>query len=50
MDVTRATTRFLSFAGLCLALLAPPSQAEMVSIKGSVVNMRSGPGTHSEVL
>lgn len=50
MDLTRATTRFFSIAGLCLALLAAPAAAEMVSIKGSVVNMRSGPGTNTEVL
>ncbi len=50
MDLTRATTRFLSIAGLCLAFAAAPALAEMVSIKGSVVNMRSGPGTNTEVL
>lgn len=50
MDLTRATTRFFSIAGLCLALVAAPAAAEMVSIKGSVVNMRSGPGTNTEVL
>ena len=50
MDLTRATTRFFNIAGLCLALVAAPAAAEMVSIKGSVVNMRSGPGTNTEVL
>lgn len=50
MDVTRTTTRILALAGLCLAMATAPALAEMVSIKGSVVNMRSGPGTDSEVL
>ena len=50
MDLTHATTRFLSIAGFCLAFAAAPALAEMVSIKGSVVNMRSGPGTNTEVL
>jgi SH3-like domain-containing protein len=51
MDVIRATTRFLSISGLCLAFMAAPAQAlEMVSIKGSIVNMRSGPGTNTDVL
>jgi SH3-like domain-containing protein len=52
MDLIRATTRLLSIAGisLALALAISPAHAEMVSIKGSVVNMRSGPSTNSEVL
>jgi len=52
MDFSVAATRLLNFASICLALAATtlPALAEMVSIKGSVVNMRSGPGTHTDVL
>lgn len=51
MNLLRTTTRFFAIAGLGLALLATPALArEMVSIKGSIVNMRSGPGTGSQIL
>ena len=50
MDLTSATTRILSLTAFCLALAFAPAQAEMVSIKGSIVNMRSGPGTNTDVL
>jgi SH3-like domain-containing protein len=35
---------------LCLIALAPAYSREMVSIKGSVVNLREGPSTRTEVL
>ena len=50
MDLHSATTRFINISAICLALAAAPVLAEMVSIKGSIVNMRSGPGTHTDVL
>jgi SH3-like domain-containing protein len=36
--------------GLCLGTLAPSLAQEMVSIKGSTVNMRAGPSINSAVL
>ncbi len=51
MLLKRASTLLFTMACLCLALVTSPAQAaEMVSIKGSIVNMRSGPGTNTEVL
>ena len=51
MDLTRTAALWITAAGLALAFAHMPAQAaDMVSIKGSVVNMRSGPGTHTEVL
>ena len=51
MHLTRTLTRWITMAGLVLASTQLPAQAaEMVSIKGSVVNMRSSPGTGSQVL
>ena len=50
MDLSRATTRFINIAAISLAFAVTPAMAEMVSIKGSVVNMRSGPGTNTDVL
>lgn len=51
MIFKRASTLLFAMAFLCLALVTSPAQAiEMVSIKGSIVNMRSGPGTNTEVL
>ena len=46
-----ATHLFFTVALVCLALVQIPAMArEMVSIKGNVVNMRSGPGTGSQIL
>lgn len=51
MPMTPTLSRWITIAGLVLASTQLPAQAaEMVSIKGSVVNMRSGPGTGSPVL
>lgn len=43
-------TKTWAAAALCLTLLAPVWAQQMVSIKGSTVNMRSGPGTQNGVL
>ena len=46
-----ATRLFFTLTLVCLALVETPALArEMVSIKGNVVNMRSGPGTTSQIL
>ena len=46
-----ATQLFFTMALVCMALVQTPALArEMVSIKGNVVNMRSGPGTASQIL
>ncbi|WP_291088548.1 hypothetical protein [Hydrogenophaga sp.] len=47
-----ATTarRFVIAAILCSATLSSAMAQNMVSVKGSTLNMRSGPGTHTEVL
>lgn len=47
-----ATTarRFVIATGLCLATLSSALAQNMVSVEGSTLNMRSGPGTHTEVL
>lgn len=50
MDLTRATTRFLGIAGISLVFAITTAHAEMVSIKGSIVNMRSAPGTDATVM
>lgn len=55
MNVTTPTRLRLAAAGLCLAALAASvahAQAadQMVSVQGSTLNMRAGPGTHTEVL
>lgn len=52
MDPTPSATRYPAIAGigLALALAILPAHAEMVSIKGSIVNMRSAPSTSSTVL
>ena len=45
------TTRHVLIAvGLCLATLSSAWAQKIVSVKGSVVNTRAGPGTHTEVL
>lgn len=41
---------FVIAAGLCLATLSTAMAQNMVSVKGNTLNMRSGPGTHTEVL
>lgn len=51
MHLLRTVTRWITIASLALAYAQLPAHAaEMVSIKGSVVNMRSGPSTGSPVL
>ena len=46
-----ATRLFFTLALVCLALAQTPALArEMVSIKGNIVNMRSGPGPGSHIL
>lgn len=54
MTWTTPWRRIVCTTSLCLAALAPawtPALAkDMVSIRGSTVNMRAGPGTHSMVL
>lgn len=56
MTWTTPTRRRLSAASLCIAVLcasplvqAQPAQ-QMVSVSGSTLNMRSGPGTNAPVL
>ncbi len=52
MPWTNPTRQLLIMAGLCLATLSTNlAQAQsMVSVKGSTLNMREGPGTHTAVL
>lgn len=53
MVLTRAATRFrfIAWALACLVLFHTPAFArEMVSIKGNIVNMRSGPSTDAQIL
>jgi SH3-like domain-containing protein len=52
MVLKRVATHLLfTLALVCIALVQTPALArEMVSIKGNVVNMRSGPGTGSQIL
>lgn len=51
MVLKRVTGLFFTLALVCMALVQTPALArEMVSIKGNVVNMRSGPGTGSQIL
>lgn len=52
MVLMRTATRFFCIWALaCLVLVHTPAIArEMVSINGNVVNMRSGPGTGSQIL
>lgn len=51
MDLRRAAIQLLTVASLGLAAFQSTAQArEMVSIKGNIVNMRSGPGTGSQIL
>lgn len=44
------TTVCLSLAALAAPLAHAQTASSMVSVKGSTLNMRSGPGTHTEVL
>lgn len=44
------TIKTWTTAFLCLAFLAPAWAQQMVSIQGSTVNMRAGPGLQNEVL
>ncbi len=51
MNLMRTAIRFFTLACSCMALMQSPALArDMVSIKGSIVNMRSGPTTRSEIL
>jgi SH3-like domain-containing protein len=54
MVLTRAATRFWFIAWALMAGLVlvqtPAFAREMVSIKGNIVNMRSGPSTGSQIL
>lgn len=52
MHWSNPTRQLLIMASLCLATLSTTvAQAQsMVSVKGSTLNMREGPGTHTAVL
>lgn len=50
MPGTTIARRFLITIGLLLATLSSAMAQNMVSVKGSMLNMRTGPGTHTEVL
>ena len=41
---------FVIAAGLCLATLTSAMAQNMVSVKGNTLNMRSGPGTNTQIL
>lgn len=41
---------FVIAAGLCLATLTSAMAQNMVSVKGTTLNMRSGPGTNTQIL
>ncbi|WP_291993640.1 SH3 domain-containing protein [Candidatus Accumulibacter sp. ACC003] len=51
MAFKHAANRFFMIVCACMAFVQSPALArEMVSVKGSIVNMRSAPSTRSEVL
>ena len=52
MNLTSPTKTLLIATGLCLAALCNTAAhaQTMVSVKGSTLNMREGPGTHTAVL
>lgn len=50
MFVASRLRRALITTALCLMALSSAAAQTMVSIKGSVVNMREGPGTNRQVL
>lgn len=50
MKLISNVKQFFLTVCLCLIALTPAHAGEMVSIKGSIVNMRAGPSTQSEVL
>lgn len=52
MNLTSPTRNLLIATGLCFAALLNTSAhaQSMVSVKGSTLNMREGPGTHTAVL
>ena len=52
MNQTSSTRNLLIATSLCLAALfnTAASAQTMVSVKGSTLNMREGPGTHTAVL
>jgi SH3-like domain-containing protein len=41
---------FVIAVGLCLATLSSAMAQNMVSVKGNTLNMRSGPGTNTQIL
>jgi|JI8StandDraft_1071087.scaffolds.fasta_scaffold50858_2 SH3-like domain-containing protein len=47
--ITAVLMAFLATLFLSLSLLSPAMAREMVSVKGKLVNMRSGPGTRYQV-
>lgn len=49
MSVRINTPRIIATICFSLAAAFPATAREMVSIKGNIVNMRSGPGTHTAV-
>ena len=50
MSGVTTARRFLIASSFCLVTLSSALAQSMVSVKGSTVNMRSGPGTHTVVL
>lgn len=50
MFVATTALRFMIAVGLSLATLSSVMAQNMVSVAGSTLNMRSGPGTHTEIL
>ena len=50
MTLTQSAKKFILTLGLCLFALTPALALDYVSIKGSVVNMRAGPGIKSQAL
>jgi uncharacterized protein YgiM (DUF1202 family) len=50
MLVATIARRFVMTIGLCVITLSSAIAQNMTSVKASTLNMRSGPGTHTEVL
>lgn len=53
MNCTHPARRLIAATGLCLLALGASvahAQQNMVSVQGSTLNMREGPGTHTPVL
>ncbi|MFW2356836.1 SH3 domain-containing protein [Hydrogenophaga sp.] len=47
---TTTFRRFVIATGICVVTISSALAQNLVSVKGSTLNMRSGPGTHTEVL